>query len=152
MSDDLISVGAPLPRIGKAEALEGRLVRVTWTTGRQEVVDLAPALFSRRVFIPLREDDSLFRALQVDEWGTALEWPGGIDFSALWLSKLPAIEFGNDDFRHAMDELGMTLEGMAAALDISRRQVADYRKAKAIPRSVAFATRYLIGIRRQRAG
>lgn len=152
MSDDLISVGAVLPRIRTAEPLDGRLVRITWASGRVQVVDLAPALLSRRVFIPLREDHQLFRSLQVDEFGNAINWPGGLDFSALWLSKLPAVDFDNADFRHAMDELGMTLDGMAAALEISRRQVADYRKAKPIPRSVAYATRYLVDMRRHQAG
>jgi hypothetical protein len=33
---------------------------------------------------------------------------------------------------------------MAAALEISRRLVADYRKDKPIPRHIALATRYLI--------
>ncbi|MFB9952628.1 hypothetical protein ACFFP0_27600 [Rhizobium puerariae] len=38
----------------------------------------------------------------------------------------------------------MSLEGMASALEISRRLVADYRKDKPIPRHVALATRYLV--------
>ncbi|MGE6743324.1 DUF2442 domain-containing protein [Allorhizobium pseudoryzae] len=152
MSDELISVGEPLPRIRMVEPLDDRLLRVTWASGQEQVVDLAPALLSRRVFMPLRQDDALFRAVTVEEFGTAIEWPGGIDFSALWLSKLPPVDFGNADFRKAMDELGMTLEGMAAALEISRRQVADYRKGKPIPRSIAYATRYLVDQRRQRVG
>jgi hypothetical protein len=144
MNDDLISVGAPIPRIAKAEQLEKRLIRITWKSGDVAVVDLTPALLSRRVYIPLRNDDTLFASFQVAEYGTALEWPGNIDFSALWLSKLPSVEFDNEAFRKAMDDLGMTLDGMAAALDISRRQVADYRKAKPIPRNVAFAMRHLV--------
>ncbi|MGM4982428.1 DUF2442 domain-containing protein [Rhizobium sp. 11_C7_N12_5] len=144
MNDDLISVGTPLPRAAKAEWIEKRLVRITWKNGKTSVVDLAPALLSRRVYMPLREDDALFAQLKVDEYGTGIEWPGGLDFSALWLSKLPSAEFDNASFRDAMDDLGMTLDGMAAALEISRRQVADYRKAKPIPRNVAYATRYLV--------
>ncbi|MDB5523695.1 MAG: hypothetical protein JWM58_1458 [Rhizobium sp.] len=149
MNDEIISVGSPLPRIAKAEPLDKRLVRITWNSGNVEVVDLAPALLSRRVFIPLRDDDALFGRLQVSEYGTAIEWPGEMEFSALWLSKLPSVEFDNQAFREAMDDLGMTLEGMAAALEISRRQVADYRKEKPIPKSVAFATRYLVDFRRK---
>lgn len=148
MNDDLISVGEPLPRIEAVEPLEGRKLRILWRSGKQQLVDLAPVLLSRRVFIPLREDDALFRAVTVEEDGISIEWPGELDVSASWLAKLPSLEFDNSSFRSAMDELGMSLEGMAAALDISRRQVADYRKAKPIPRSIAFATRYLIEIRR----
>ena len=151
MSDELISVGEPLPRIDRVETLDGRKVRVYWRSGKQQVVDLAPTLFSRRIFIPLREDDALFRAVCVEEDGIALEWPGGIDLSANWLAKLPPLEFDNFSFREAMDELGMSLEGMAAALDISRRQVADYRKEKPIPRTIAFATRYLVEVQRGRS-
>ncbi|MCM2291446.1 DUF2442 domain-containing protein [Allorhizobium sp. BGMRC 0089] len=144
MHNDLISVGTPLPRISKAEWIEKRLVRITWKTGKTSAVDLAPALLSRRVYMSLRDDDALFAKLRVDEYGTCIEWPGGLDFSALWLSKLPSVEFDNASFRDAMDDLGMTLEGMAAALEISRRQVADYRKEKPIPRNIAYATRYLV--------
>lgn len=144
MSDDIISVGTPLPRIAAAKWLGKRVVRVTWKSGDVSVVDLAPALLSRRFYIPLRDDDVLFAKLRVEEYGTAIEWPGDIDFSALWLSKLPSVEFDNEAFREAMDDLGMTLDGMAAALEISRRQVADYRKEKPIPRNVAYATRYLV--------
>lgn len=147
MNDELISVGEALPRIVKAEALEPRRVRVTWKSGRVQTVDLAPALLSRRIYMPLRDDDALFSKLQVNEYGTAIEWPGNLDFAALWLSKLPSVDFDNQAFRHAMDDLGMTLEGMAAALEISRRQVADYRREKPIPKSIAYATRYLVEIR-----
>ncbi|MDO1581536.1 DUF2442 domain-containing protein [Rhizobium oryzicola] len=148
MSNELITVGEPLPRISHAEILKDRVLRIRWRSGHETTVDLAPVLLSRRAFMPLREDDELFRQISVEEHGTALEWPQGIDLSALWLSKLPSVSFNNADFRNAMEELGMTLEGMAAALEISRRQVADYRKAKPIPKSIAFATRYLVDIRR----
>jgi len=43
-----------------------------------------------------------------------------------------------------MDALQMSLDGMAARLGIARRLVADYRKDKPIPKTVALATRYLL--------
>jgi hypothetical protein len=142
--DDIVSVGEELPRLRDAIPLDGRKVRVEFDDGRTKIVDLAPALESRRFYIPLRKDDDLFRALRISEFGDALEWGGDLDFSALWLDKLPSIEFDNSDFREAMEELGMSLDGMAAALEISRRQVADYRKNKPIPRHIGLATRYLV--------
>lgn len=144
MSDELISVGETLPRLLSAEPLEARKVRLIFKMGEERVVDLAPVLLSRRVFLPLRSDDQAFRAMQVNDYGTAVEWSGDIDLSAAWLARLPSITFDNHDFRRAMDDLGMTLDGMAAALQISRRQVADYRKSKPVPRSIALATRYLL--------
>jgi hypothetical protein len=43
-----------------------------------------------------------------------------------------------------MDELTLSLDGMAAQLGIARRLVADYRKDKPIPKSIALAVRYLV--------
>lgn len=144
-ADDFISVGSPLPQISWAKPLDGRQVHVHFTSGEEKIVDLAPALASRRIFIPLRTDDALFRRLTVSAFGDALEWPGpDLEFSAEWLEALPPAGFTNQDFRDAMDRLGLSLDGMAAALEISRRLVADYRKAKPIPRHIALATRYLL--------
>lgn len=146
MSGDVISGGNPLPRIAGAVPLDGRRVKVMWRSGETKVVDLAPALASRRIYMPLRNDDALFQTLKVSEYGDALEWDGSdLEFSAVWLHHLPEAEFSNAEFRDAMDRLGMTLDGMAAELEISRRKVADYRKADRIPKHIALATRYLVG-------
>lgn len=147
MSDsDVIAVGNPLPQIAWAVPLDGRKVKVVWADGRTKVVDLTAPFANRRIFIPLRSDDALFRTLHVSEYGSALEWDGpDLELSASWLDHLPEAEFTNEEFRNAMDRLHMTNEGMAAELEISRSQVAEYKKDKPIPRHIAHATRYLIG-------
>lgn len=146
MNDDIVTVGKPLPRIAAAFPLEGRKVKIVWANGSVKVVDLAGAFASRRIFIPLRNDDALFRTLQVSEMGDGIEWNGpDLEFSALWLDRLPEAEFTNEEFRNAMDVLQLSLDGMAADLDIARSLVAEYRKDKPIPRHVALATRYLVG-------
>lgn len=152
MNDDIISVGSPLPRLVKAEALDGRRLRVFWRDGTSKIVDLGPLLESRRIFIPLRQDDALFRKLAVSEEGDAVVWPGDdLECSAVWIEALPSDDFENADFRAAMDQLGMSLDGMAAALEVSRRLVASYRKDKPIPRHIGLATRYLVEHARRRA-
>lgn len=82
--------------------------------------------------------------MRVSEYGEAIEWTDELDFSAVWIARLPPVTFDNQEFRTAMDELGMSLDGMAAALEVSRRLIADFRKDKPIPRHIALATRYLI--------
>jgi len=144
IQDDIIRVGRQLPRIREAVPLEERKVRVVFDNGLEKIVDLAPALQSRRFYIPLRDDDALFRSFHVSEYGDAIEWNEGLDFSADWLEKLPDVSFTNTDFCQIMDRLNMSLDGMAIALDISRRQVASYRKDKPIPRHIAYAARYLV--------
>src|SRR6186713_150931 len=84
MSAEVISVGEPLPRIAGAVPLDGRKVKIMWRSGETSVVDLAPALASRRIYIPLRDNDELFKTLRVSEYGNAIEWDGGLDFSAVW--------------------------------------------------------------------
>jgi Protein of unknown function (DUF2442) len=143
-SDDIITAGAQLPVLVEAYPGKDRQVHLVWKSGEERTVDLAPILESRRIYIPLRTDDELFRTLKVSEYGDAIEWGDEIDLLAVWLGKLPSILFSNVDFIKAMEQLGMTLDGMALALDISRRLVADYRKDKPIPRHIAFATRYLM--------
>lgn len=143
-NDDIINAGLPLPRIRDVVPLDGRKVAVTWRSGETKIVDLAPALASRRVYIPLRDDDGLFRTMRVSEYGEAIEWTDELDFSAMWIERLPPVVFDNQEFRTAMDELGMSLDGMAAALEVSRRLIADFRKDKPIPRHIALATRYLV--------
>jgi hypothetical protein len=152
MRNEIVGTGAPLPRLVAARPLEGRKVELTWRGGRKKIVDLAPAFVSRRIYIPLREDDRLFATLRVSEYGDAIEWDGSLDFSSVWLDRLPAVDFDNADFRQAMTDLDMSLEGMAAQLEISRRLVADYRKDKPIPRHIALATRYLVEQKSRRAG
>ncbi|SOC83068.1 Protein of unknown function [Ensifer adhaerens] len=141
---DIVSVGKPLPRLKEVVALDGRKLRVIFEDGHSKVVDLTAALESRRIYKPLREDDALFRSFRISDYRNALEWSDELDFSAIWLKALPSVEFSNADFRAAMDELGMTLDGMAAALEVSRRLIADYRKDKPIPQHISLATRYLL--------
>ncbi|MBX3578489.1 MAG: DUF2442 domain-containing protein [Rhizobiaceae bacterium] len=142
--NEIIEVGAPLPRLKKATPLSDRLVRLMWSSGETKVVDLAPALASRRAYISLRNDDRLFRTLRVSEYGNAIQWDENLDFSAVWLDRLPSVQFDNASFRQAMDVLGLSLDGMAAQLEVSRRLVAQYRKDKPIPRHIALATQYLV--------
>ncbi|HXT05552.1 MAG TPA: hypothetical protein VN715_01275 [Roseiarcus sp.] len=145
MTDEIITVGRAIPRIAKAVPLDGRLVEITWKNGGSKMVDLTAPFASRRVFIPLRDDDALFRTLRISEYGDALEWDGpDLEFPASWLDKLPDVNFSNEDFRKAMDTLHVSLDGMAADLDLSRSLIAEYRKDKRIPRHVALATRYLL--------
>ena len=144
MADDRIAVGAPIPRIRSAEALDGRQVEIVWEDGRAEVIDLTPALASHRAFIRQRTDDELFRSLRVSEFHDCLEWPDGAELPATWIEELAETPLGNAEFREAMDKLEMSLDGMASRLGIARRLVADYRKNKPIPKTVALATRYLL--------
>ena len=89
--------------------------------------------------------------MRVNEYGNAVEWPDGAELSAIWIERLAPASIDNDDFREAMEELGLSLEGMAARLGVSRRLVADYRKDKPIPELVGLAVLQLMDLKK-RAG
>lgn len=144
MDDDRITVGAPIPRIRSAEPRDGRRVEIVWEDGRVEVVDLTPALASHRAFVRQRTDDELFRSFRVSDFHDCLEWPDGAELPAAWIEELVEAPLDNAEFRDAMDQLQMSLDGMASRLGIARRLVADYRRDKPIPKTVALATRYLL--------
>ncbi len=148
MTDEL-DTEAPLPRIESASPLDGRKVLVVWHGGGREIIDVAAALASKRIFIRLRTDDELFRSLKVNEDGNAIEWADGAELTAIWLERLAPSTIGNDEFRQAMDDLGFSLDGMASRLGLSRRLIADYRKDKPIPPTVGLAVRYLIDQQRK---
>lgn len=142
--NDIIAFGAPLPRLASAVILDRKRVRITWRDGNAVTVDLEPVFLSHRHFIPIRNNDELFQTLRVNEDGTALEWDDGIELSAVWIARLPAVGMANSEFRSIMEELGMSLDGMASQLEVSRRLIAEYRATKPIPNAVAFAARYLL--------
>lgn len=146
-SEKLVGRGKPLPRIRSAKPLDRRNALIQWKDGGEVVVDLSPAFTTLRIFSALRKDDELFQTLRVDEYGDALVWDDGAELSAMWIEELAAASLSNAEFRDAMDSLQMTLDGMAARLGVARRLIADYRKDKAIPKSVALATRYLLTLR-----
>lgn len=87
-----LAVGYPIPRLAAAVILDGRRVRATWRAGNAITVDLNPVLLSHCHFTPLRTNDELFDTMRVNEDGTALEWDGGIELSAMWISTLPVVE------------------------------------------------------------
>ena len=142
-ADDVISAGRPLPRIAAVQVSDGRRVLVTWRDGSSVIVDLAPVLLSHRHFIPLRDNDELFQTVRVNDDGVALEWDGGIELTAEWIERLPVVGMANAEFRQLMTALDLTLDGMAAQLEVSRRLVAGYRGSKPIPNHIALAVRYL---------
>lgn len=141
--DDVVTVGHELPSIADVQFIDDRKVCVTWRDGPSVIVDLAPVILSHRHFIPLRTDDELFQTVRVNEDGVALEWDGEIELVADWIARLPPVGMTNHEFRHIMKRLGLSLDGMAAALEVSRRQIAEFRGSKPIPNNIALASRYL---------
>jgi hypothetical protein len=68
-----------LPRITDATPLHGRWIRLRFTDGVVQEVDLAPLLAEGRLFAAIRDDDGFFAQVRVNEESGTVEWPGEID-------------------------------------------------------------------------
>ncbi|MFM2041677.1 MAG: hypothetical protein RLY86_253 [Pseudomonadota bacterium] len=131
-----------LPTLLAVTVEDGHTIRVTWANGAQEVVDLSPTLHRFRLYAPLRADPDLFRDLRLEDDGATLVWGDGrIDMPADAIWDLARETMDNAEFRCFLERNGLTLDAAAAALGISRRQVAYFAADKPVPRTVALACR-----------
>lgn len=153
MSDyatDIITVGEPLPTIASVEAGNGRYdVQVMWAggarAGRTDTVDLAPMIFTFKVFKPLRDGTVAFDTVRLGDYGASIVWPGDtdLDIGADAIEEMAAEAMTNEDFSAFLKRNKLTLDAAAAQLGIARRLVAYYAKEREIPRYIALACRQL---------
>src|SRR5215216_3783526 len=68
-----------LPRITEAAPLEGRWVRLHFTDGLVQDVNLAPVFERGGVFTAIRDDRSIFEQVRVNPESGTVEWPGEVD-------------------------------------------------------------------------
>jgi hypothetical protein len=149
---EIILVGKPLPWIASVVADGGFVVRVTWRgrvasrTRKAEPIDLAPAIFTYKIYRPLRDNPRLFRSVHVVHDGNAIAWGAEdeIDMSAAMLERLADERMVKADFRAFMGRNKLTLDAAAAQLGISRRLAAYYASGeRPVPRYIALACRSL---------
>jgi len=121
---------------------------ITWANRARTVFDLRPLIRRRAVFAPLA-DPKLLAQARVIEDGLGVGWPGteaDIAADLLWYAAHPADNpfpdaiMAADEFRTWMARHGLSLATAAAALGLSRRQIAYYAGGeRRIPRLVFLA-------------
>lgn len=113
-----------------------------WSSGKELRVDLQEPVFRLKGLAPLR-DRAVFARAAPGDGGHSLVWPVDLDMGAdrLWEMSLEqngradAAEFIRWRWRH-----GLSLTDAAAALGLSRRQVAYYVSGEhEVPRTVLLA-------------
>ncbi|MBS0501130.1 MAG: DUF2442 domain-containing protein [Proteobacteria bacterium] len=125
----------------KAARIVGTLaLELQWSTGETLRANLAGWL---RPPMEALCDPDFFARLQVDDWGTGLNWPGGLDLGADTLYALCREQAGLPtarEFNAWMVRNGLSLQGAADSLGMTRRMIAHYRTgSRAIPRVVGLA-------------
>ena len=129
--------------ISAAKALPPAMLSLQWSDGTMAEIDLRPVLRGRAA--KQLRDPAAFARAGLGEWGHSVAWPDGTELSAetLWLETLSAT--GHDDARRFLEwrlRHGLSLNGAAQALGLSRRMVAYYSNGeKKIPRAILLACR-----------
>jgi hypothetical protein len=141
--NDIVDSGIPLPRIATVKPLSDYALLVKWAEGprkgRQDLVDVYPAIFSYKVYRPLR-DESLFLTGTIAEDGDAVTWGhDDLMMSADTIQSLAQESWTPKEFVDFLGRNKLTQECAAALLGRSRRQIATYATIGPIPRVVTLA-------------
>lgn len=153
-ANDIVDSGIELPRMASVQPLNDFVLRVRWAEGprkgREDLVDVSPAIFSYKVYRPLR-DEGLFAKAEMVEDGDAVTW-GSEDLmmSADTIQSLAQESWTPTEFVAFLTRNRLTQLAAAALLGRSRRQIANYVTKGPIPRVVALACYGFESLRRDR--
>jgi hypothetical protein len=154
-ANDVVDSGIPLPRMATVQPLGDFVLRVKWAegprTGREDLVDVSPAVFSYKVYRPLR-NEALFLLGVIAEDGDAVAWGDREDLmmSADTIQTLAQESWTPKEFTDFLARNRLTQEAAAALLGRSRRQIATYARKGPIPRVVALACYGFESLRRDK--
>ena len=152
--NDIVDSGIPLPRMATVQPLPDFVLRVKWAlgprAGREDFVEVSPAIFSYKVYRPLR-DERLFLTGAIAEDGDAVSW-GSDDLmmSADTIQSLAQESWSPREFVEFLTRMRLTQEAAAALLGRSRRQIATYATKGPIPRVITLACYGFEALRRDR--
>jgi hypothetical protein len=154
-ANDVIDSGIPLPRMATVQPLGDFVLRVKWAegprAGREDLVDVSPAIFSYKIYRPLR-NENVFLSGAIAEDGDAVAWGDGGDLmmSADTIQALAQESWTPKEFMDFLTRNRLTQEAAAALLGRSRRQVATYATKGPIPRVIALACYGFESLRRDK--
>lgn len=125
----------------KAARIVGPLaINIDWSTGESLRVDLSDCLSAP---FDVLHKPALFAQMQVDDWGSGLNWPDGLDLGADTLYALCRQQAGlptADEFDAWMKRNSLSLAAAAESLGMTRRMIAYYRTgSRPIPKVVGLA-------------
>jgi hypothetical protein len=147
---EIVTVGRALPKLASVEPGNGRYdVQVTWAAGarvgRTDTVDLAPMIFTFKVFKALRDGAVAFDTVRLGDYGASIVWPENedLDIGADAIEEMAEQAMTNEDFSAFLKRNKLTFDAAAAHLGIARRLVAYYAKEREIPRYIALACQQL---------
>ena len=130
--------------------LQDMTVRLLWSGGIEEQLDLSPALLGARIHHRFVSNGGLFATVRIGAHGTMLSWADGSILPARSVAAVAELHMTNNEFRDAMRLLDLSYAAIAAHLGLSESQVGNFRRDKPVPKHIALAVRYLLHLRIER--
>src|SRR5262245_13592473 len=141
---EIEDTGTPSPRISEIRALPDFRLAIARAggsrRGRTDLVDLAPVIYTYKLYRPLRNNEELFQTARLVDDGNVVAWGDGrIDMSGELIEEIANETMTPQDFASFLERSGLTQEAAAALLGYSRRQIGNFVSIGPIPRVVALA-------------
>lgn len=129
-----------LHTIRSIRAEDGYRLFLCWEDAEEATIDLTRTV-ETAAFRSLARPE-VFKNAALGDWGHCVVWPGEIEIGAdsLWLDSLSV--WGREDTRTFLEwrlRNGLSLNGAAEALGLSRRTIAYYSGGRTVPRSILLA-------------
>lgn len=152
--NDIVDSGIELPKMASVQPLGDFVLKVRWAEGprkgREDLVDVSPAIFSYKIYRPLR-DEGLFSRAEIAEDGDAVTWGrDDLMMSADTVQSLAQESWTPSEFAAFLARNALTQLSAAVVLGRSRRQIANYVTKGPIPRVVALACYGFESLRRDK--
>lgn len=130
-----------LPRIERLKVERPYTLVIRWRDGKRSRVDLTGLVSRFAPFAPLRDED-VFAAVEIVDFGTGVEWPGGLDSSAAALYRVAQAQraMTGADFVRWQKAHELSNQEAADLLGVAVSTVKGYRRRKRqLPKSVQIA-------------
>jgi hypothetical protein len=120
-------------------------LNVTWEDDSKSRVDLTGLVHSSRHFGVFADDHVAFRRARIVNYGSGIEWPNGLDFSAQSLKILADEQrpMTGEDLDRFQSGRHLNIREIANILDCSERTIRDYKRfaKKELPKTWAITIR-----------
>jgi hypothetical protein len=121
-------------------------VDVQWEDGSQSQVDLTGLIHRSRHFRRFLEDPLAFRKVKVVDWGVAIGWENGLDYSVDTLRTIADEQrpVSGADLQVFERTNNLNSVETASLFDVSERTIREYRSAAKLPQPIALALRAML--------
>lgn len=122
-----------MKRISDVQAQEGFILKVTWSDGTSDLIDLSGLVAISRHFNVFAKDPAAFARVAPINWGHGVGWENGLDYSGENLARIAA-EQRNDGGSKVLEQFrrkyGLTNRQVARALGYGESTIKNIQSGR----------------------